>query len=98
MKYVPEYPTGGFKSQEEAQEWVRKFVDWYNTQHMHSGIRYVTPESRHNGEEKSILEKRHEVYEKAKKKHPERWSGETRNWERIEKVYLNPVQEKKGVG
>ncbi|MEK7482921.1 MAG: IS3 family transposase [Planctomycetota bacterium] len=92
LKYMPEYPAGGFKSRESAQEWVRKFVEWYNTQHLHSGIRYVTPESRHNGEEESILEHRHEVYEEAKKKHPNRWSGETRNWERIEVVYLNPVK------
>lgn len=69
---------------------MRTFVEWYNTQHLHSGIRYVTPEERHNGKEK--VEKRHEVYEEAKKKHPKRWSGKTRNWERIEAVYLNPVK------
>jgi len=98
MKYVPEYPKGGFKSLEEAKEWVRKFVEWYNQKHLHSGIKYVTPESRHCGEEKGILEKRVLLYEEAKKKNPARWARKTRNWEAVEKVYLNPVKEKKGVG
>lgn len=95
LKYVPEYPTEGFKSLEEAQKWIRKFVNWYNTQHLHSGIKYVTPESRHTGEEKKILEARSEVYECAKKRNPSRWSGKTRNWERVEEVYLNPVKVEK---
>lgn len=98
MKYVPEYPKGGFKRIEEAREWVRKFVKWYNQEHLHSGIKYVTPESRHCGEEKRILEKRSLLYEEAKKKNPSRWSRKIRNWKGIEKVYLNPVKEKKGVG
>ena len=58
MKYVPEYPKEGLKSLEEAKEWVKKFVEWYNKEQLHSGIKYVTPESRHCGEERRILEKR----------------------------------------
>ena len=90
MKYRPEYPTKPFASLEVASKWVETFVTWYNTEHRHSGIRYVTPEERHNGEDKGILVYRHIVYEAAKKDHPERWSGKTRNWESIRKVYLNP--------
>ena len=74
----------------EARRWVQHFVNWYNTEHKHSGINYVSPAERHKGEDKEILEKRKQVYEEAKAKHPERWSKETRDWTLTEKVYLNP--------
>jgi transposase InsO family protein len=89
-KYRPEYPTKPFESLEAAIKWVEEFIKWYNTEHRHSGIRFVTPTERHNGEDEKILAYRVKVYEKAQQKHPERWSGKTRNWEPIEKVYLNP--------
>jgi putative transposase len=59
---------------------VLRFVNWYNNCHRHNGIKYVTPTQRHNGQDVTILKQRKHVYEEAKKKHPERWSGETRNW------------------
>lgn len=95
MKYVPEYPRNGFRSIEEAREWVSRFSEWYNTQHLHSGINYVTPEARHEGKEEKILGKRKRVYEEARKKNPRRWSGKTRNWEAKGEVYLNPEKGKK---
>ena len=69
LKYVPDYQPQGFKTLDEARVWVRNFVNWYNNEHRHSGINYVTPEQRHNGEDREILEKRKEVYAKAKEKH-----------------------------
>jgi len=90
LKYRPEYPTKSFESLEAATQWVEEFVKWYNTEHRHSGIRYVTPHERHKGEDEEILAYRLSVYEEAKQKHPERWSGRTRNWEPIKEVYLNP--------
>ena len=36
------------------------------------------------------LTMRVEVYEAAKARHPERWSGATRNWQPILVVHLNP--------
>jgi transposase InsO family protein len=92
LKYRPEYPTKPFASLEAATKWVVAFVRWYNTEHRHSGIRYVTPEERHNGEDEEILTYRQKVYEEARKEHPERWSGKTRNWEPIREVYLNPEE------
>ena len=94
LKYRPEYPSKPFGSLDEANSWVRQFVGWYNTEHLHSAIRFVTPDDRHFGREHEILQQRREVYEEARAKNPGRWSGSTRNWEVIEKVYLNP--EKKG--
>ena len=74
--------------------WVKNFVEWYNYEHRHSGIHYVTPAQRHNGEDKEILAKREEVYNQAKERHPERWSKGTRDWSFSEEEWLNPKQEK----
>ena len=48
------------------------------------------PRKLHHGIEKEVLNKRKRVYEIAKAKHPERWSGKTRNWTPIGQVELNP--------
>ena len=90
LKYRPSYPESAFSGIEPAREWVRRFVRWYNTEHLHSAIRFVTPSSRHLGLDKAILIKRAAVYEKAKRLNPLRWSGPTRNWSPITEVYLNP--------
>ena len=42
----------------------------------------------------ALLEQRKELYEQARARHPERWSGKTRNWTRVETVKLNPAKEK----
>ena len=89
-KYVPTWPAKGFASIEEARAWVMDFVCWYNTQHQHSAIRFVTPEVRHRGEDAALLASRHAVYQAAREKHPARWSGKTRNWQPIGPVWLNP--------
>lgn len=90
LKYRPEYPRRPFETIEEARQWVRWFVRWYNTEHLHSAIRFVTPDDRHFGREPEILENRRRVYEKARRRHPERWSGSIRNWEPVGAVWLNP--------
>lgn len=90
MKYRPGYPSQPFDSLEAARMWVYGFVNWYNNEHRHSSIRFVTPNERHQGLDKQILAQRKQVYEAAKQQHPERWAGETRNWSPIEEVWLNP--------
>ncbi|KKL62931.1 hypothetical protein LCGC14_2180200 [marine sediment metagenome] len=96
LKYRPEYPASPFESIEAAQGWVKGFVQWYNFEHRHSGIRFVTPSSRHYGEDEIILVKRKEVYEEARKKNPYRWaSGKTRNCELITEVKLNTSKAQK---
>jgi putative transposase len=89
MKYRPGYPENPFESIQAAQEWVADFVHWYNEEHLHSGINFVTPASRHNGEDEEILVKRKAVYEAAKAKNPGRWSGMTRAWKWESEVVLN---------
>lgn len=94
LKYRPEYPEHGFSDLEAARVWVSEFVDWYNTRHLHSAIGFVTPQQRHCGEDREILANRKRVYQKAKAKNPNRWSGEIRNWEPITEVHLNPETKK----
>jgi transposase InsO family protein len=95
LKYRPSYPDGSFSSKKEAQDWVEHFVHWYNTEHMHSGIKFVTPVSRHKGNDLEILKKRQATYELAKLNNPARWSGRTRNWNHITEVLLNPGKDNK---
>ncbi len=90
VKMRPEYPSGPFASLENARLWVAGFVRWYNTEHLHSSIRFVTPEDRHTGREEGLLQQRQRVYERARRRNPRRWSGATRNWQPIQTVYLNP--------
>jgi putative transposase len=90
MKYRPEYPYRPFASLEEARAWVAGFVAWYNTEHLHSAIRFLTPDVRHFGRQEAILENRKAVYEQARSRHPERWAGATRNWTPVGAVQLNP--------
>ena len=90
MKYTPAFPSKPFESLSAAREWVHGFVRWYNDDHRHSGIRFVTPSERHGGEELAILDNRKAVYEAAKRQNPARWSGETRNWTPVGEVWLNP--------
>lgn len=90
MKYRPEYPSRPFDNIEQAQAWVDEFVFWYNTQHLHSSIRYVTPDDRHYGREDHILANRKKVYAKARSQYPNRWSKNIRDWNPVRIVWLNP--------
>ena len=93
LKYTPSYPSKPFESIEEARQWVHEFVQWYNNQHHHSAIQFVTPNQRHEGKDKEILEKRKTVYEAAREKNPQRWSGDIRDWSPVTEVWLNPPKE-----
>jgi putative transposase len=90
LKYRPNYQPKGFNNITEARLWVMQFVKWYNYEHKHSGIGYVSPIERHEGLDIEILKHRHEVYEQAKAAHPERWTRETRNWNYKKEEWLNP--------
>ena len=80
LKYRPAYPERAFENITHARAWVERFVHWYNHEHHHSAIRFVTPHERHSGRQREILQRRHALYQQARRRHPERWSGETRNW------------------
>ena len=90
-KYCPAYPTQGFAGLEEARAWMQQFVYGYNHEHCHSGIRFVTPQQHHSGQDQAILAQRQAIYEQARARHPERWSRAIRNWNPITEVWLNPT-------
>jgi hypothetical protein len=92
-KYRPEFPAAGFAGLDQARAWAAEFVHWYNFEHHHSGIRYVSPADRHAGRDTEILAARHVVYTQAKAANPARWSGDTRNWTPIGAVTLNPERD-----
>lgn len=96
-KYRPNYPRRPFETVDQARQWVQQFVQWYNHQHKHSGLKFVTPEQRHAGQADAILRRREQVYEAAKQRCPERWSGATRNWQLKDEVWLNPERADAGL-
>jgi putative transposase len=92
-KYRPDYPYKGFAELDDARAWVLEFVTWYNQEHKHSGLKFITPAQRHSGNTQGIMSHRQAVYEAAKAANPNRWSGSTRNWDLPERVWLNPEKE-----
>ena len=92
-KYRPAFPAHGFADLQAARHWGHEFVRWYNHEHRHSGIRYVTPAQRHAGQDKALLAARHAVYQQAKERNPARWSRDTRDWSPVEAVALNPERD-----
>ena len=91
LKYRPSFPSRPFHGLADATVWVERFVAWYNGQHRHSAIRFVTPDERHFGGEAEVLAHRHEVYQRAKSRHPGRWTRNTRDWTPAGPVRLNPT-------
>jgi len=90
LKYRPDMPLKPFADLAEACAWVTKLLRWYNHEHRHCGVQFVTPAQRHAGLNQALLEQRHALYLEAKAKNPNRWSGKTRNWQRVNCVDLNP--------
>ena len=43
----------------------------------------AVPHQRHSGEDMGILRQRHELYDVSRRRHPARWSGDTRSWGHI---------------
>jgi len=92
-KYRPEYPEKGFADMAAARTWVLTFVRWYNQEHRHSGLKFVTPQQRHNGISAQVFAQRIRVYEEARSKNPSRWSKNIRNWTLPDEVWLNPEKQ-----
>jgi putative transposase len=92
-KYRPEFPAKGFANLDQARAWAADFVRWYNHEHRHSGIRYVSPAQRHAGDHHAILAARHALYTQARQANPARWSGSTRDWSPTGPVTLNPERD-----
>jgi transposase InsO family protein len=92
-KYRPEFPSKAFIDLDEARAWASQFVHWYNVDHRHSAIRYVSPAQRHAGEDHALLAARHALYQQARERNRARWSRDTRNWTPVGPVALNPERD-----
>ncbi len=89
-KYCPMWPEKPFDTLIEARAWVLKFVNWYNEEHRHSALKYVTPAQRHRRQDQALLEARAKLYAEARNSNPKRWARGPRNWKLPTAVYLNP--------
>ena len=95
-KYHPSLPPNGFASLEEARTWANRLIQWYNHQHRHSSLRFVTPAQKHAAEDIILLAKRKALYEAKRTENPGRWIQlRTRNWEPVSTTTLNPLSNQK---
>ena len=90
LKYRPQFPLLPFADLMQARRWVTELVHWYNEEHRHSAISFVTPAQRHAKTDEALLQARAAVYEQARQNNPLRWSTKTRDWAFIDAVHLNP--------
>ena len=74
MKYRPDFP-GRFGCLEDARSFCQVFFNWYNTEHYHSGIGYLTPEDVHYGRAQQIIKERETVLKAAFEKYQNRFKG-----------------------
>jgi transposase InsO family protein len=89
-KYCPLWPERPFDTLDEARAWVNRFIAWYNHEHRHSALKYITPSQRHTGHAEALLAARAALYAKARQQHSARWAQQTRDWTLANEVYLNP--------
>ena len=69
---------------------MKSLASWYSGEHLHSWVRFVTPNMRHVGQER---ETRAILYANARAQKPQRWSGKTCNWQPAGPVWLNPERD-----
>jgi len=98
LKYHPRFPSH-FGSLQDALAFSRYFFDWYNHEHRHSALAWLTPASVHAGEASDRLRRRHQVLTAAYQAHPERFvRGRPRLQSLPPAVWINPPQKKDAPG
>ena len=86
LKCFHEYP-GQFRDLEDAQDYFTGYFQWYNEEHYHSGIDYVTPTQAHMGLREKIVADR-----KRKFKQHRQWRKEVNRCEATDsKILLQPL-------
>lgn len=90
MKYGPAYPER-FADVLAATDWVAQFVEWYNTEHRHSGIGLLPPMVVHLGQANTAVAARQQVLDVAAAVHPERFVAGQPTAPRVpDAVWINP--------
>ena len=90
LKYRPELPVKPLQNLSQARRWAAELEHWYNHEHHHRAIGFVTPQQRHERLDEVILNERAKVYAIARQAYPSRCSGNACNWAPITEVHLNP--------
>jgi len=92
LKYCPQFPTR-FDSLKAAEKFCQEFFNWYNNEHYHSGISWLTPETVHYGRAEQVLENRFQTLSKAYAAKPSRFNNKKPRLKELPKaVYINPPQ------
>ncbi len=90
LKYRPGFPQR-FGSLEDSRAFCRPFFRWYNTEHRHCGIAFMTPKDVHYGRSDQVLETRSATLNAAFEDHPKRFKGKRPAPKRLpEAVWINP--------
>lgn len=90
MKERPDYPQQ-FQSIQEAQQWARTFVAWYNNEHHHVALGLMTPAVVHYGQVEQVRAQRQQVLDAAYARHPERFRNGRPVVPNVPKeVWINP--------
>lgn len=91
-KYHPNYPPDGFESLNHARQWAKDFVKYYNIEHKHRALNFVTPQEKHCGRDVELLEKRKKILEQKRSENPDRWiAKKVRNCAPTTSVNLYPI-------
>ncbi len=92
LKYCPQFPDR-FNSLKAAEAFCQQFFRWYNTEHYHSGIAWLTPETVHSRRSETVLEKRFQTLKQAYMENPARFNNREPKMKQLpEAVYINPPQ------
>lgn len=90
LKYNPWFP-GKFGGVDEGLAFCKHYFGWYNNDHHHSGIAYLTPADVHYGRVEEVLAERDRALAEAYARHPERFvNGPPRAKRPPTEVYINP--------
>ncbi len=89
MKYRPEVPER-FASKLHASDVFRRLFRWYNTEHRHSALAYMTPEDVHLGRVFRVMAQRQRVLGEASRRWPERFTRKPVATAPPAEVWINP--------
>jgi len=93
LKYHSRFPDR-FDSIQHARAFCGPFFTWYNTEHRHSALGLLTPQTVHLGHTAQVLSRRAAVLQVAFQAHPERFKGRQPQPKSPPKeVWINPPKE-----
>ena len=94
LKYCPQFPER-FGSLEDARAFGQVFFPWYNQEHHHSGLGFLTPAVVHVGQAATVRAQRQQVLATAYARHPERFvKGRPQPADLPTAVWINPPAKK----